>query len=117
MHHLLVAWAYASTFLLLIVVNAINPGQISAAIPEAGWVILFLLPVIAICGVTGTLRDQLAAALLLILPIPWAASPLSSPLDRHRTEYYDTFAVMAAISITMLLLTIPPPTKPVYSLL
>lgn len=90
-------------FLHLIVVNGINPGQIASALPEAAWVLLFLVPVYVAAAVVGSLRDRVTALLLFVLPLPWIASPLESGLDRHRTEYYDTFAVMAVASFVALL--------------
>ena len=113
----LAAWAYAATLLLLIVVNALNPGQLSSALPEAAWVLLLLLPVAVVCGLYGTLRDRVAVAVVVLLPVPWAAAPLRSPSDRHRTEYYDTYAVMATVSVIMALLSLSPPPKPTYSFL
>ena len=105
---LVVCWTYASLFLLLVVTNLLNPGQISAVMPEFAWVMLLLLPVYVVCAFMGTARDRLTAALLLVLPIPWVVYPLSGKLDRHRTEYYDTFAVMASAAFAALCAHLPP---------
>ena len=95
-------WAWATLILMLIVTNILNPGQISAAIPEAGWVLLLIGPTIAGGAWLGDVRDRVAAALLLLLPLPWLFKPIDVVANRHRTEYYDTYAVMASASFGVL---------------
>ena len=97
------AWAWASLVLLLIVTNVLTPGQIYHKVEEPWWVVLLLLPTIVWCAVRGTIVDRATAALLLFLPLPWLISPIDARTDRHRTEYYDTYSVMAASAFQMLL--------------
>ena len=95
-------WAWATLLLMLIVTNIVNPGQISADISEPGWVLLLLSPTIAGSAWLGETRDRAAAALLLLLPLPWLFKPINAATNRHRTEYYDTYAVMASASFSVL---------------
>ena len=95
-------WAWSTVILMLIITNILNPGQISAAIPEPGWVLLLLSPTVVGSAWRGDTQDRITAALLFLLPMPWLIMPIDVATNRHRTEYYDTYAVMASASFAVL---------------
>lgn len=93
-------WAQVAVLNTLATLNVFNPSpDVSSSMNESATMLLLVTSgiLVALSPVNNP-GDIILGGAILLFYFRWLISPLSSSTDRHRTEFYDTYALVAALA-------------------
>lgn len=93
-------WAQVAVLNTLATLNVFNPSpDVSSSVSESCTMLLLVaVGVVVAIAPRDKPGDIILGVAILLFYVRWWAFPLPSSTDRHRTEFYDTYALVAALA-------------------
>ena len=106
-------WAQVAVLNTLATLNVFNPSpDVSSSMSESATMLLLVaVGIFVAISPLNNPGDIILGVAILLFYVRWWLYPLPSSTDRHRTEFYDTYALVAALAGSPALRAAEPPPR------